>query len=88
MKIERNNLGPVNPYKQHTNIRRSNSSSFSGEDKIEISSAALEMQESSKFLTERNERIEQIKKEINSGNFKVNEFEVAKSLYNYYFNNK
>lgn len=88
MKIERNNLNNINPYKQQMNVKRSSSSSFSSEDKIEISSTAKEMQEATRLLSERTERIEQIKSDINKGNYKVNEFELAKSMYSYYFNNK
>jgi negative regulator of flagellin synthesis FlgM len=88
MKIERNNLNNINPYKQQVNIKRSNSSTFSGEDKIEISSKAIEMQESTKYISERNERIEKLKSEINNGSYKVNEYDLAKNMYSYYFNNR
>ncbi|CAM5191120.1 Negative regulator of flagellin synthesis OS=Ureibacillus acetophenoni OX=614649 GN=SAMN05877842_101180 PE=3 SV=1 [Ureibacillus acetophenoni] len=84
MKITSYGVNNVNPYnKQQQKIKSANvNTPFA--DKIEISSAAKEMQVSSTLNTERTEKIQQIKEQIESGEYKVDARKVAEDLLKYY----
>ncbi|HWL24560.1 MAG TPA: flagellar biosynthesis anti-sigma factor FlgM [Ureibacillus sp.] len=84
MKITSYGVNNVNPYnKQQQKLKSANSSS-SFADKIEISSAAKEMQVNSTVSTERAEKVQAIKEQIESGTYKVDARKVAEDLLKYY----
>jgi negative regulator of flagellin synthesis FlgM len=88
MKI--NNFGPsgINPYKRQQNkLDSANAQSKKAADKVEISSAAKEMQQTSKIDQQRQARVEELRIQVENGNYKVNPKEVAKSLLDYYTKN-
>lgn len=84
LKITSFGVNSVNPYNnQQRNIKSSvGKTSFS--DKIEISTAAKEMQVSSNYSTERAERVQNLKEKIQSGEYKVDARKVAEDMLKYY----
>lgn len=53
-------------------------------DKIEISSEAINLQKIGNVEVERQEKIEAIKKDVQSGQYEVNAKEVAKKMYSFW----
>lgn len=84
MKI--NQFGPVgmNPYKKQMNKVAATEKSTQT-DKVEISSAAKQLQESSPITVARQQKVEALKQQVQSGTYKVNAEDVAKSVYDFYF---
>lgn len=86
MKINHIGLSNMNPYNRNTNnINKENQKLGKSTDKIEISTAAKEMQQISQYATERQEKVAEIKRQVENGTYKINPQEVAKSVYRYYF---
>ncbi len=84
MKI--NQFGPVgmNPYKNQMNKIAATEKSIQT-DKVEISSAAKQLQETSPITVARQQKVEALKQQVQDGTYKVNVEDTAKSLYNFYF---
>lgn len=85
MKI--NNFGTqgINPYKKMNKVDQSNKAEGTkGTDKVEISSAAKELQQVSQVSSARTEKIDSLKKQIQSGTYEVNAQDIAKSIINFY----
>jgi negative regulator of flagellin synthesis FlgM len=55
-------------------------------DQVEISAAAKQLQKTDPFETERKARVEQLKMQVQSGEYKVSPKAVAKGIANFYFN--
>ena len=53
-------------------------------DKIEISSEAKIMQQDTKIASERREKVESLKQQVQNGEYKVNPQEVAKKFYDFW----
>ncbi|WP_280769577.1 flagellar biosynthesis anti-sigma factor FlgM [Salipaludibacillus daqingensis] len=53
-------------------------------DKVEISSEAKEMAKSKEISAERQERVNEVKSQIEKGTYKVNHQEVAKKFYEFW----
>ena len=84
MKITSYGINAVNAYKNQVRNVKSGADKASFADKIEISKAAQEMQGVSTYSTERAERVQQLKKDINSGEYKVDARKVAEDMLKYY----
>ncbi|KSU59825.1 flagellar biosynthesis anti-sigma factor FlgM [[Bacillus] enclensis] len=85
MKI--NNIGNqnINPYQRNMNkLNAAEKSGKSPSDKIEISTAAKEMQEVSKLGKERQAKVEALKDQVQSGNYTIDPKAIAKGLKNFY----
>lgn len=84
MKI--NPFGPVgiNPYKNQMNKVAATEKQTKA-DKVEISSAAKQLQETSPITVERQQKVEALKQQVQNGTYKVNTEDVAKSVYDFYF---
>ncbi|XXM72047.1 flagellar biosynthesis anti-sigma factor FlgM [Lysinibacillus sphaericus] len=85
MKI--NNIGNqnVNPYQRNINkLNAAEKTGKSASDKIEISSAAKEMQEASKLVKDRQAKVEALKDQVQSGNYTIDPKAIAKGLKNFY----
>ncbi|PLR78248.1 flagellar biosynthesis anti-sigma factor FlgM [Bacillus sp. V3-13] len=88
MKI--NNMGPsgLNPYKRQMNkLENTEKTASKASDKLEISSTAKEMQQVSQISSQREAKVEELRIQVENGNYKVNPRDVAKSIINYYFKN-
>ncbi|MEY9971893.1 negative regulator of flagellin synthesis FlgM [Lysinibacillus sp. RC46] len=84
MKITSYGINAVNAYKNQVRDVKSSANKASFADKIEISKTAQEMQGVSTYSTERAERVQQLKKDINSGEYKVDARKVAEDMLKYY----
>ncbi|MEY9979972.1 flagellar biosynthesis anti-sigma factor FlgM [Lysinibacillus sp. RC79] len=84
MKITSYGINAVNAYKNQVRNVKSGANKASFADKIEISKTAQELQGVSTYSTERAERVQQLKKDINSGEYKVDARKVAEDMLKYY----
>lgn len=84
MKINPINLKAINSYKPQLRPVKQPEQGASFADKIEISSAAKEMQVTADYNTERAVRVQQLKADIQSGEYKVNARQVAEDMLKYY----
>lgn len=84
MKINPIGMQAINGYKnQARNVNNTNSNKTFA-DQIEISSQAKEMQGTSTYANERADRVQKLKEEIQSGNYKVDARQVAEDMLKYY----
>ncbi|OOE03585.1 flagellar biosynthesis anti-sigma factor FlgM [Anoxybacillus kestanbolensis] len=83
MKIHRIQPMNVNPYERTARIEKPTKATKKT-DQVEISSAAKELQEAAKFYSERLEKVERLKEEIESGTYKLDARAVAESVLRYY----
>lgn len=85
MKITSFGMNSINPYnKQQKSLKAAESKAAVNADKIEISTAAKEMSASSTYNSERSQKVQQLKEQIQSGNYQVNAQKVAEDMLNYY----
>lgn len=84
MKINNFGVNSINPYNQTNRQFNAVKKEQSFADKLEISSAAKEMQGVTNYSTERAERVQKLKEEITSGEYKVNARQVAEDMLKYY----
>lgn len=85
MKI--NNLGSVNvnPYKKNLEKQTAASTkSQSKEDKVEISSKAIDLQQSNEVVKVRQEKVQAIKAQVESGTYTIEPKAIAKGLLDFY----
>lgn len=84
MKINNVGVNSINPYNQQNRNVGSVKKNPSFADKLEISLAAKGMQVASNYDTERAERVQKLKEEITSGEYKVDARKVAEDMLKYY----
>ena len=84
MKINNYGVRAVQAYNQAQPVKKTQKNGEVFADKIEISTKAKEMQVTSAYAAERANKVEQLKEEINSGNYKVDARKVAQDMLNYY----
>ena len=84
MKITTYGVNAVNAYKNQVRNTQSAGHKASFADKIEISKAAQDMQGMTTYSAERAERVQQLKQDIASGDYKVNARQVAEDMLKYY----
>ncbi|NEY72264.1 flagellar biosynthesis anti-sigma factor FlgM [Bacillus mesophilus] len=87
MKINNINSLNVNPYKKNLNKVQGAEKSATRADKVEISSAAKEMQVTSKVAAERLDKIQALKQQVEAGSYQVDAESVAKSVIQYFSKN-
>lgn len=88
MKINNYGTQGINPYKKQVNkIDQVKSEAVKVTDKIEISSAAKELQQVTQVSQARTEKIEALKREIQNGTYQVRAEDVASSIVNFYTKN-
>ncbi|MGX1901496.1 flagellar biosynthesis anti-sigma factor FlgM [Thermolongibacillus altinsuensis] len=75
----------VNPYERQMNIGKAVKAEKKA-DRVEISQAAKELQEAAKLIAERQEKVERLKQQVQTGTYKIDERAVAESVLRYYFN--
>ncbi|MCZ0754415.1 flagellar biosynthesis anti-sigma factor FlgM [Anoxybacillus sp. J5B_2022] len=86
MNIHRIGSTNVNPYQRQVNKTEQVAKLTGKKDKVEISQAAKELQEASKLEAARQEKIEQLKQQVQTGTYTIDAKAVADSVWNYYFN--
>ncbi|WP_337983223.1 flagellar biosynthesis anti-sigma factor FlgM [Lysinibacillus sp. C5.1] len=84
MKITSYGVNAVNAYKNQVRNVKSDTNKASFADKIEISKAAQNMQGVTTYSAERAERVQQLKADIDSGEYKVNARKVAEDMLKFY----
>lgn len=85
MKI--NNIGSmgVNPYKK--SLEKNNATptkSQAKEDKVEISSKAIDLQQSNEVIKARQEKVQAIKTQVENGTYTIDPKAIAAGLLNFY----
>lgn len=71
MKIHGPNQTNFNPYKNQIHRQPKNTAGIGKEDKLQISNEAQKMLEKQQPNTERTARVEKLKEEVASGNYKI-----------------
>ena len=85
MKINRINIPAVNPYKANQlKAEQAEQKNQMKTDKLEISSEAKQLSEKSSITVERNERVQQLKAQVESGTYKVDADQLAANLVKYF----
>lgn len=75
----------VNPYKRSLEKNAAATSKLqSKEDKVEISSKAIDLQQSNEIVKARQEKVQAIKQQVESGTYTIDPQEIAKGLLNFY----
>lgn len=75
----------VNPYnKQLDKVEKPQTQAANQKDKIEISKEALELQITNQHDVERQQKIDELKNKIESGEYKVNPQEIARKMHSYW----
>jgi negative regulator of flagellin synthesis FlgM len=87
MKINNINSLNVNPYKKNMNKVQDSEKAAARTDKVEISSAAKEMQVTSKVSVERSDKVQALKQQVEAGTYQVDAGAVAKSVIQYFSKN-
>lgn len=89
MKINNYGTQGINPYKkQVSKIDQVKTEAVKGTDKIEISSAAKELQQVTQVSQARTEKIDALKKQIQNGTYEVLAEDIANSIVNFYTKNQ
>lgn len=85
MKIEKFNLPAINPYKANQlKAEQTEQKAKVKTDKLEISSEAKQLSEKSSFTVERNERVQELKAQVQAGTYEVNPEQLAANLVKYF----
>lgn len=85
MKIQKFNLPAINPYKANqVKAEQSEQQAKMKTDKLEISSEAKQLSEISPFTVERNERVQELKAQVQAGTYEVNPEQLASNLVKYF----
>jgi negative regulator of flagellin synthesis FlgM len=85
MRINHFNSIQNNPYKnQVQNMKQEKVQSGYKKDELQISEEAKTLLSSSKYETDRAEKISEIKSQVDKGTYKVNVNETAKSIINFW----
>lgn len=84
MKISPVQLRAIQTYNQTLPVKRTSGRGVSFKDRLEISTQAKEMQVVSSYQTERNEKIDSLKKQISEGTYKVDSEQVARDMLKYF----
>lgn len=83
MKINHLNRLNVNPYNK--SVEKMDQAQKAGKkDKIEISTEALELQKLGSFEIERQEKVDAIRKEVQSGQYEIDAKSIASKMYSYW----
>ncbi|MDT8858791.1 flagellar biosynthesis anti-sigma factor FlgM [Alkalihalobacillus sp. MEB130] len=73
-----------NPYRKQIEKSEKAATVSSKQDKLEISSEALQMQKGTKMEQERAEKVNALKKQIEAGEYKVDSKAVANKFYEFW----
>jgi negative regulator of flagellin synthesis FlgM len=84
MKINSFGTFGVNPYKKQMEKTENLKNVSKKQDKVEISSAAKELQQADHISKERKVKIESLKQQIQNGTYKVDAEAVAKGIVDFY----
>ena len=86
MKINGPNQTNLNPYQKQMNKQTEMGPKKQQQDKVEISKTAKQMQETGKNDSVRQKLVEQVKTDIESGNYQVDSKATAEKMLNFWSN--
>jgi negative regulator of flagellin synthesis FlgM len=87
MRINHYNSIQSNPYKKQTpDMKQEKVQSLYKKDEIQISDEAKKLLSSSKFEQERAEKVNEIKRQVEGGNYHVDTSKIAKSILDFWRN--
>ena len=85
MKINNVNIPAVNPYKANElKAEKAEQKVNLQADKLEISAAAKQLSEVSSYTVGRDERVQELKAQVEAGTYKVDPEQLAKDLASYF----
>jgi negative regulator of flagellin synthesis FlgM len=85
MKINPLGSQGINPYKRQMNkLDQASKTTGKAADKVEISSAAKEMQQESQITNDRDAKVNELKIQVENGTYNVDPKAVAKSILDFY----
>ncbi|MBS4174166.1 flagellar biosynthesis anti-sigma factor FlgM [Bacillus sp. FJAT-49736] len=84
MKINNYGTSGINPYKQQMNKINQMKNINKPNDKVEISTTAKEMQQVSSIEKERQAKVEQLKIQVENGQYKVDSKAIANGIAKFY----
>ena len=87
MKINSTGFNKIQFYQNQLKIADNQQSKQQKEDQVEISSQAKDLQSASKILSDREERVQQLKQQVQEGSYEINPSAIAEKMINY-FNKK
>jgi len=87
MKINSTGFNKIQFYQNQLKIAGNQQSKQKKEDQVEISSQAKDLQSASKILSDREERVQQLKQQVQEGSYEINPSAIAEKMINY-FNKK
>lgn len=87
MRIDKFGLTGINPYKHQFDKETQVKKTAINQDKVEISEAAKELQQLSQWTAEHQEKVRKLKEQVQNGTYKIDAKEIAKSVYQFYFDN-
>ncbi|MCD7034451.1 flagellar biosynthesis anti-sigma factor FlgM [Metabacillus sp. GX 13764] len=83
MKINNHNVSGINPYQKSLDKMAKPEAAAQKKDKVEISSAAKDLQANS-IVQARQEKVEALKKQVENGTYKVDPNTVANSIVDFF----
>jgi negative regulator of flagellin synthesis FlgM len=84
MKINGSNFNNLNPYQKQMHKQASLQKGNSAEDKIEISSKAQELLKGNPIEEARKQKVEQLKNDIQNGDYQVNYEQTARKMVDFW----
>ena len=87
MKINPTGFNKIQLYQNQLKVADNQRSKQQKEDQVEISSQAKDLQSASKVLSDREERVQQLKQQVQEGSYEINPSIIAEKMINY-FNKK
>ena len=85
MKINKFNLPPINPYKTNQlKMEKTEQKVQSQTDKLEISTEAKQLSGITSYAVDRNDKIQEIKAQVDAGTYKVDPEKLAANLLSYF----
>ncbi|KYD22156.1 MAG: flagellar biosynthesis anti-sigma factor FlgM [Caldibacillus debilis] len=87
MKIDPFGPTGIHPYKQPY-PRALSANHKKTKDRLEISSEAIKLQQHSSVIADRKKKVSEIRSQIESGTYKIDEKELAKAIFRYYFGDR
>ncbi|ALC82501.1 MULTISPECIES: flagellar biosynthesis anti-sigma factor FlgM [Bacillus] len=86
MKINRMSTQPINPYLKTYEKQNTQPAKSPKQDKLEISKQAKELQKAPEVNMERQEKLAELKRKIDSGTYEIDAKGIAEKLVNFYKN--
>lgn len=84
MKVNHMNASAIQAYRTQTAKPKATQTTASFKDTLEISTKAQQMQSTKTYAQDRAEKVESIKAQVTSGDYKVDAKKVAEDMLSYY----